>query len=57
MTAGQSLVAQGIEQGIEQGEKRGMDKLSVLINHLAKQGKTDEILKVTSDAVYRNKII
>ncbi|MCR5651743.1 MAG: hypothetical protein K6F86_11255 [Lachnospiraceae bacterium] len=57
MTAGQSLVAQGIEQGIEQGEERGMDKLSELINHLAKQGKTDEILKVTSDPIYRDKML
>ena len=50
-------MAQGMAQGIAQGQEQGMDRVSKLINHLAKQGKTDEILKVTSDTEYRDQML
>ena len=40
-----------------EGKAEGMDNLSKLINHLAKQGLTDEILKVTSDETYRDQML
>ena len=49
--------AEGKAEGIVQGKAEGMDNLSKLINHLAKQGLTDEILKVTSDETYRDQML
>ena len=40
-----------------EGRTEGMDRVSKLINHLARQGKTDEILKVTSDPDYRDQML
>ena len=42
---------------VSEGKAEGMDNLSKLINHLAKQGLTDEILKVTSDETYRDQML
>ena len=53
----QMLEDRGIAKGIAQGQEQGMDRVSKLINHLAKQGKTDEILKVTSDTEYRDQML
>ena len=44
-------------EGKAEGKAEGMDNLSKLINHLAKQGLTDEILKVTSDETYRDQML
>lgn len=44
-------------EGRTEGKTEGMDNLSKLINHLAKQGLTDEILKVTSDETHRDQML
>ena len=48
---------EGKAEGKAEGMAEGMDNLSKLINHLAKQGLTDEILKVTSDETYRDQML
>lgn len=51
-------VAQRLEErGVAKGRTEGMDRVSKLVNFLAKQGKTDEILKVTSDPKYRDQML
>ena len=40
-----------------EGRAEGMDRVSKLVNYLAKQDKTDEILKVTSDPEYRDQML
>ena len=61
MTASQSLIAKGRTEGHAEGHAEGfaegMDSLSRLINHLARQGKTEEVLKVTSDPDYRDRML
>ena len=48
---------EGRDAGREQGRAEGMDRVSRLVNHFAKQNKTDEILKITSDPEYRDKML
>ena len=47
----------GEAKGRAEGSIDGMNRLSKLVNHLARQGKTDEILKVTSDPEYRDQML
>ena len=49
--------AEGEAKGRAEGSIDGMNRLSKLVNHLARQGKTDEILKVTSDPEYRDQML
>ena len=45
-------VEKGIEQGIEQGE----NKLSKLIATLMENGRSQDVIRVTQDKEYRNKL-
>lgn len=45
-------VEKGIEQGIEQGE----NKLSKLIAKLMENGRSQDVIRVTQDKEYRNKL-
>ena len=47
----------GMAKGRAEGRAEGIDNLSKLVNHLAKQGKTEDILKVTSDPEYRDQML
>lgn len=46
----------GIEKGIEKGMVQGEDRLSFLINRLIAEGRNDEISRVCSDKLYRDKL-
>ena len=47
-----TIIREGIEQGIEQGE----NKLSKLIATLMENGRSQDVIRVTQDKLYRNKL-
>ncbi len=47
-----TIIREGIEQGIEQGE----NKLSKLIATLMENGRSQDVIRVTQDKQYRNKL-
>ena len=52
-----TILNRGRAEGRAEGCAEGMDRVSKLVNYLASQGKTDEVLKVTSDPEYRDRML
>ena len=48
--------SQGITQGITQGIAQGETKLAMLINRLLTLGRNDDVQRVTTDEMYRQKL-
>ena len=51
-----AIKREGIEQGIKQGIEQGENKLSMLIAMLMENGRSQDVIRVTQDKQYRNKL-
>lgn len=51
-----TIKREGIKQGLGQGIEKGEDKLSKLISILMENERQQDIIKVTQDKEYRNKL-
>ena len=51
-----TIKREGIEQGIDQGIEQGEDKLSRLIAKLMENKCSQDVIRVTQDREYRNKL-
>ncbi|MCI8694120.1 MAG: hypothetical protein HFH91_15630 [Lachnospiraceae bacterium] len=51
-----TIKREGVKEGIKEGIEQGEDKLSRLIAKLMENNRSQDVIKVTQDKQYRNKL-